>query len=259
LQTAKNDGAWHHAVGVINRTEEKIYLYVDGVVVDAAGSAITSYGTLSSSIKLDIGSAGPGSASYKYVGSLDEICIWGRALSAGEVEALYLANRELGLQGGYVDRNIISTGDVTAQGGDFNAGVAGTMRGTVTFNIGGATSPGNAFFKPGDGGIGGSLFSGDDDTPRWLSGSSTPQPADGVKVITSTGASGGNVSLGTHGATQGTLTLNDGSGGNKPGYMVLYSPNGTPHYLFVEDDGTVKIHTGAPTQNSDGAVVGSQS
>ena len=69
----------------------------------------------------------------------------------------------------------------------------------------------------------------------------------------------GAITVGADSATQGTLTLWDGGGGNTPGYIILYSPNGTANYLFIEDDGTVKRHTSAPTQNSDGSEVGSQS
>ncbi len=43
-----------------------------------------------------------------------------------------------------------------------------------------------------------------------------------------------------------------------PGYLQLKSADGTDYYLFVEDDGTVKVHTAVPTQNSDGSVIGAQ-
>ncbi len=64
--------------------------------------------------------------------------------------------------------------------------------------------------------------------------------------------------IGANSATQGKLTLWDGGGGNTPAYILLHSPNGTASYLFVEDDGTLKRHTSAPTQNSDGSAVGDQ-
>ena len=68
----------------------------------------------------------------------------------------------------------------------------------------------------------------------------------------------GTLFAGKDGTTQGTLILWDGAGGNTPGYLVLYSPNGTANYIFCEDDGTLKRHTSAPTQNSDGSAVGGQ-
>ena len=43
-----------------------------------------------------------------------------------------------------------------------------------------------------------------------------------------------------------------------PGYLHLKSLDGTDYYLFVEDDGTLKIHTAVPTQNSDGSEIGTQ-
>jgi len=69
----------------------------------------------------------------------------------------------------------------------------------------------------------------------------------------------GPLDCGADGASQGILTLWDGAGGNTPGNIKIHSPNGTAWYLFVEDDGTVKIHNAAPTQNSDGSAVGDQS
>ncbi|MHC4643757.1 MAG: right-handed parallel beta-helix repeat-containing protein, partial [Planctomycetota bacterium] len=64
---------------------------------------------------------------------------------------------------------------------------------------------------------------------------------------------------GADGTNQGTLTLWDGAGGVLPGYIKIHSPNGTAWYLFVEDDGTLKVHNAAPTANADGSEVGSQS
>ena len=64
---------------------------------------------------------------------------------------------------------------------------------------------------------------------------------------------------GDDGTRQGTLKLWDGAGGNTPGYLVLYSPNGTANYIFCEDDGTLKRHTSIPTANGDGSEIGGQS
>lgn len=69
---------------------------------------------------------------------------------------------------------------------------------------------------------------------------------------------GGDLVVGTDGGTRGIVTAWDGSGGSAPGCVKLASPNGTVRYLFVEDDGTLKVHSSLPTQNTDGTVVGSQ-
>ena len=79
--------------------------------------------------------------------------------------------------------------------------------------------------------------------------------SDGVGTVTI----GGGLIVGSNSATQGTISLWDGAGGNTPGYMILYSPNGTANYIFCEDDGTLKRHTGAPTANGDGSEIGGQS
>ena len=79
--------------------------------------------------------------------------------------------------------------------------------------------------------------------------------------LTTTGdltVSGGDMYVGSNSNTQGALTLWDGDGGGKPGYIVLYSQNGTANYIFCEDDGTLKRHTAKPTANSDGDAIGGQ-
>jgi len=70
--------------------------------------------------------------------------------------------------------------------------------------------------------------------------------------------SGGGLIAGSDGVTRGVLMLWDGGGGTAPGCLKMASPNGTVWYLFVEDDGTLKVHSSAPTQNSDGSAVGDQ-
>jgi hypothetical protein len=71
-------------------------------------------------------------------------------------------------------------------------------------------------------------------------------------------ASGGDLAAGADSTARGIVSVWDGSGGAAPGTIRLGSPNGTQWYLFVEDDGTVKVHSALPTLNTDGAVVGSQ-
>ena len=64
--------------------------------------------------------------------------------------------------------------------------------------------------------------------------------------------------IGADGVTRGVVTLWDGAGGNTPGAIKIASPNGTVWYLFIEDDGTVKVHNALPTANADGSEVGAQ-
>ncbi len=68
----------------------------------------------------------------------------------------------------------------------------------------------------------------------------------------------GLLDVGENTTTRGVLQLWDGAGGNTPGYLVLYSRNGTANYIFCEDDGTLKRHTSVPAANSDGSEIGGQ-
>jgi hypothetical protein len=65
------------------------------------------------------------------------------------------------------------------------------------------------------------------------------------------------LSVGVDSTHRGRLTLYDGADNNKPGYIKLYQPNGTPKYIWVDDAGKLRIHTGEPTA-AEGTVVGAQ-
>jgi len=85
-------------------------------------------------------------------------------------------------------------------------------------------------------------------------GADALEVADGDVLVTK-----GNVVLGANSTQAGNLTLWDGAGGNTPAWILMHSPNGTAHYLFFEDDGTLKTHTSAPTANANGSEIGGQS
>jgi hypothetical protein len=71
-------------------------------------------------------------------------------------------------------------------------------------------------------------------------------------------ATGGDVVAGTAGATRGVLFATRGMGETEAGSIRLQSRNGTSWYLFVEDDGTLRVHSSLPSSNSDGTIVGLQ-
>ena len=81
--------------------------------------------------------------------------------------------------------------------------------------------------------------------------------AGAVSGVTTLAASG-QVTIGTSATARGILLLEEGLGGNTAGYITLTSRNGTIRTLWIEDDGTLKLHTKAPVNNSDGVVVGAQ-
>jgi len=72
-------------------------------------------------------------------------------------------------------------------------------------------------------------------------------------AITST-----SVTAGTAGSVQGKLIINT-KDTNEFAYIELNASDGEDWFLFVENDGTLKIHTSAPTANTDGTEVGGQS
>ena len=77
-----NDDEWHFVAGVYNGTY--VFLYVDGEEIDRnpAGTLYYSNGGAA------IGRAGDHSGGY-FNGSIDEVAIWNRSLSADEIKELY--------------------------------------------------------------------------------------------------------------------------------------------------------------------------
>jgi hypothetical protein len=89
------DGKWHLAVGIYNGST--VSLYVDGVQV-GSGTALSGsleYGLSDSN--LYIGNY-PGCAPHGFLGAIDNVMIWDRALSASEVRALVPAGGPAGTQ-----------------------------------------------------------------------------------------------------------------------------------------------------------------
>lgn len=81
-----NDDAWHHGVFIRNGTS--LAVYVDGVL-DTTGTANT-LANVSNSEPLRIGDS---VCNNDYVGNLDEVRLYDRALSASEVKHLYNMGR----------------------------------------------------------------------------------------------------------------------------------------------------------------------
>ncbi len=81
--TNLRDGAWHHVAGVY--TGADISIYVDGTLQKSSACANQSidYGSSPSG---EIGAKANGST---FVGSIDQVGVWNRALSSQEVGALY--------------------------------------------------------------------------------------------------------------------------------------------------------------------------
>jgi len=90
-----NDGNWHHFTAVSDATvaEFGTALYIDGTRYEVnAAAPVLADGTLN----LMIGE-NPGALNRRWIGSIDDISIWNRVLTAGEVTALYAGGTGLAI------------------------------------------------------------------------------------------------------------------------------------------------------------------
>lgn len=95
--TARNDNKWHFLTGVVSGTTGT--LYVDAVQVAQASQALFN-GNMDSGKNIIIGGTPPATADY--VGSIDDVRIYNRALSAAEVNELYREGAGVH-QGSFID------------------------------------------------------------------------------------------------------------------------------------------------------------
>ncbi|MBC7949570.1 MAG: T9SS type A sorting domain-containing protein [Chitinophagaceae bacterium] len=84
--TNYNNNAWHFVTGTRNATGGIIILYIDGVQVATSAGTTTSALNAPTSIRLGSNPCAPAGV---YVGALDDMVVYDRALSAAEVTSLY--------------------------------------------------------------------------------------------------------------------------------------------------------------------------
>jgi hypothetical protein len=82
-------GDWHHFAFVRDRSEEKLYSYLDGELNETKDDTIT--GTIANDTDLYIGARKPGNT-ILLKGILDEIAIYSRVLTTDEIEAAVQGN-----------------------------------------------------------------------------------------------------------------------------------------------------------------------
>jgi hypothetical protein len=89
-----NDGLWHHVAGVCDEAGGHLYVYLDGVQAGSANIP-TNSGVLNSTAPLTIGARQSGNSTnydFQFIGKIDDVAVYNRALSASEVQAHYLAS-----------------------------------------------------------------------------------------------------------------------------------------------------------------------
>ena len=83
-----SDGNWHHIVSIYDSSTALIYLYRDGVfIASGAPSGGVTGALMASTNNIFIG--GQNATSFKFNGAVADIRVYGRALSAAEISALY--------------------------------------------------------------------------------------------------------------------------------------------------------------------------
>jgi len=91
--TVVPNSQWHHVVGVCNQVNGSVLLYVDGVQ-NATGTIPIGSGLLSSTNPVTFGSrkSGPATAyDNQFIGIMEDVAIYGIALTAAQVQAHYSA------------------------------------------------------------------------------------------------------------------------------------------------------------------------
>jgi hypothetical protein len=89
VTTAYNDGNWHLAIATYsgNQNVSGIILYVDGTAQSTTQSSVTTItGSASNSFPFQIGAR---QGTDNYIGSVDEVGFWSKALSTQEITDLY--------------------------------------------------------------------------------------------------------------------------------------------------------------------------
>jgi hypothetical protein len=89
--TTGPDGSWHHLVGVCDEPNSNAFIYVDGLRVGSA-AITTNSGTASAAFPVVIGSRqsiSNANFDFQFNGVIDEVAIYGYALSASQVQAHY--------------------------------------------------------------------------------------------------------------------------------------------------------------------------
>ena len=124
LNTSILTNVWHYVAGSWDNVTGEVKLYVDGVLVDSAGG-FTKFDGIP--VDLDIGRYNYQDNAY-FNGSIDEVKIWNRALTAEEIKSLYEADTFLGYwnfdeNSGSVARDSMFGDNGTIYGASWTAGI----------------------------------------------------------------------------------------------------------------------------------------
>jgi len=230
--SAKNDNLWHHYLGLVDRTNQLVKLYVDSELQSGGTPSTSAVDTLNNAYNFLIGNRNStGSINNPLYGAIDDVRIYNRALSAAEIAELYnlgtatkvnAPQNTRGPQTGLVGLWTYNGKDVSGTTA-YDRGTSG-KNGTIT--NGAALVPG----KQGQG----ILFDGVDDRVYCLTGnpvaSTTGSMGAWVYPMRSSPTAGEMMLMGSRqddriymyrDATTGNLTVNFGSSGAKDSGVVV--------------------------------------
>ena len=89
-KTRVNDGCWHHVAQVVD--DKTISIYVDGKLDVSAPLRGTK---TAAAAPFCLGTRSAGSTAYRFQGCLDEVCLFDRALSPGEMQSIHALGKKL--------------------------------------------------------------------------------------------------------------------------------------------------------------------
>ena len=81
--TALNDNGWHHLSAVRDISSTKIYLYVDGILVNSAND--TTSGSIANDDDVSIGNSGTSYTNNDFTGSIDDVRIYSYSRTSGQI------------------------------------------------------------------------------------------------------------------------------------------------------------------------------
>ncbi|MEY4128234.1 MAG: Internalin-J precursor [Bacteroidota bacterium] len=110
-QSAVNDGFWHQILTTYNGAGSRVKLYIDGIIQDSTG--LITLNTASSYF----GIGNISWANVPFLGQIDDVGIWNRALTDCEIQDLYNAqlNSAIGIIAG-IDQTVCEGDPVTLTG-----------------------------------------------------------------------------------------------------------------------------------------------
>jgi hypothetical protein len=130
---ALNDGIWHHIAGVRDTTNDKLYLYVDGVLIGSTTDTTTQ--TAANNEDITIGNGGNSYEQYDFTGQIDQVKIYDYARSARQIAMDYSGGAPIAQW--KFDEGVGSTVNNVGTGGTALNGTLGTGNSAPTWTTAG--------------------------------------------------------------------------------------------------------------------------